>query len=162
MQVDKMVDLLSENFYTVACVFPESKDGCIITPPDNFQNFRGKQYTYKVPKHLDVQEGDYVVVQVGDVLKIVKVCERHEFPEIDTEASFRYRLVIGKVDLEAHATFVAQSTELEEKLKKLKRKAERAKLVAAFVEEYGEEGLAELGLVQQPAVPAIEGKPDDA
>lgn len=60
-------------------------------------------YTYKVPNDLQVQVDDMLVVDAHySGVCIVDVKEVHERPQIDPDANFDYKWVVGKVDLESY------------------------------------------------------------
>lgn len=60
----------------------------------------GRYYTYKTLLHLAI--GDKVVVDVNGVYKVVDVVEVHSKPKIDPKATFAYKWIVSKVDLDGY------------------------------------------------------------
>lgn len=88
-----------------------------------------REYTYKAPKSLSIDVNDKLMVKVvssrnGAEYKVVTVQEVHLKPEVQSEASFNYKWIIGKLDtIEAdHQANVAKDNRLKIAVEKLERR----------------------------------------
>jgi hypothetical protein len=77
----------------------------------------GGHYTYKVPPHLTLEKGDYVVVQVRDyfTFKVGKVAKVDAIADIDPAAEFEYRWIIQKVETDFAKAMEEEEQQLERK-----------------------------------------------
>ena len=131
-------ELYRDDFYTVSVKFL------------NNDIASGTEYTYKVPNELSVKVDEKLLVWVDDVGKAVKVTKMHERNEIDTEASFRYKWVVGRMDevMAMHNANVKRDEDIARGLKILKaaldRVETRTRLEAAF-NLLGDKDRAEIG-----------------
>lgn len=87
-------ELFRADYKTVAVTFNSTRSHC-----DSF----AKRYTYKVPKAMQVAVGEKLVVFVNgrietEQLQTVTVAEVHENPEINSDASFKYKWAVAKFD----------------------------------------------------------------
>jgi len=108
MQTKHIVSLLQENYTTIEVQFRETQQ---------------KTYRYKALKECNIEVDDYVVVNVRDELKIVRVNEVHEYPKIDVDSSIDYKWIVQKIDTSAYD----QQVENEEKFLLAMQDVERAK-----------------------------------
>lgn len=92
MKQNHILSLLQENYTTVAVTFAVEIEKYL--PGVN------KLYTYKT--NVDLKENDMVVVPSPDGFRVVRIIEVHDSPEIDTDASFDYKWVVDKVDMEGY------------------------------------------------------------
>ncbi|WP_109077099.1 hypothetical protein [Aggregatibacter kilianii] len=95
------IHLFQDNLITVGAVFEDS-----ITINDLLSGkvYSGgnKVYTFKANADLNLNVGDFALVHATDELKVVKIVEVHDFPQIEEEAGFQYKWVIQKIDLSAY------------------------------------------------------------
>lgn len=150
MQLNKnnFAELFRADYKTVNVTFDESEHG----RTDQGRYAPGKSaagnlthYTYKVPKAMDVKVGDSLLVRVGNgptfTVKPVTVREVNETPQIDGQASFDYKWVVG------HTSDVLQSwieqTERDKALKTAVTKLESA-LERRLLRKHVSEALLEL------------------
>lgn len=56
-------------------------------------------YTFKADRSLELKIGDYALVHANNELKIVQICEVHDQPQLDPDASYQYKWLVDKVNL---------------------------------------------------------------
>ena len=56
----------------------------------------GKVYTYITDKSDNIKVGDYVVVSVGNLYKVVRVVEIHNTPELNK--GYNYQWIVQRID----------------------------------------------------------------
>lgn len=83
-----LLTLLQKDYTTIKVKF---FDG---TPPSD-----SGDYTYKAPHSMQLAKDDKVVVYGGARLKVARVAEVHEEPQIDMDAPYALKWVVQKVDL---------------------------------------------------------------
>lgn len=89
-----------------------------------------KTYTYKVPKQLELEVGDKVIVNSPrNGFTVVTVAAIGNAEDMDLEAAFQYKWIAGRVDTEAYFAQVEADREKTAIVKELQRKAKlRAKI----------------------------------
>lgn len=99
-----------------------------------------KLFTYKVPRSIDLREGDLVVVPTTRGMKVATVYGVHSDPgpQINIDAPFRYRWIVQKVDDTQFAKLTAQDDATYDKMNEEDAEAESSHLqaVKAFAAVY--------------------------
>lgn len=107
---------------------PEALRGAHWTPPAP-----GVQlYTYKVPKHWGIKEGDLLVVPTRGTVGFGNVVRVDLEPEIDVDADFTYQWAVQRVDFEMHNELVANEKKFADTLQEVERVKQRESLLESF------------------------------
>lgn len=93
-----------------------------------------KLYTYKT--RLSLVKGDWAVVLVKNVLKIVEVISVHSAPKIDYEAPYDYKWIVQKVDMTMYEKTVKEEQKLQTHLDTLDRLHKRQALLEILDKTY--------------------------
>lgn len=130
---------LFSQFYTIKVKFPNNYG----------TDYSGKFYTYKVPIGVKVEVDDCVIVRVegnSPEIKLVKVFEVDDGKDINLEAAFTYKWIVGTVDI---ATYEKRMEE-DKKLKSLVSELKNRKLKRSLIEELSAVATAdELAILNQ-------------
>lgn len=120
------ISLLQENFYTIGVVLSG-----------------GNSYTYKVPKELQLEKEDLIVIDVKGTTKLAYVDEIHDEPQIDFDSNIDYKWIIQKVDFTEYNKILEAEKEALKKIKAAKRAKEKQEIIEGL-------GLAaEAGLIEE-------------
>lgn len=96
------VHLLQEKFITVGAVFENDLTVEHLLkseiPLENHQF----AYTFKAEADIDLKVGDFALVHANEEAKIVRVVEIHNTPQLDSQAKFKYKWIIQKLDFSAY------------------------------------------------------------
>jgi len=95
-----------------------------------------KLYTYKT--RLRLAKGDWVIVSVKDVLKVVEVVRVHSVPRIDFDAAYDYKWIVQKVDMTAYNATLEEEEKLQHHLDTLDRMQKRESFLAILEKSYPE------------------------
>jgi len=117
----------------------------------DFTSNGDKQYTYKISKDSDIKEGDYVVVNANNELKVVRVIERHEEPQINYDANIRIKWVVGKVDFAHYMQLQSAEKAFYAALQESEKKRIRDQMIESLKETHGTD------LLTSDAVKALKG-----
>lgn len=111
--------LLQKPFITVGAVFEDdvSVDEILHKGTDNA--YQGFCYTFKAEVDNNLQVGDYAIVHANHALKIVKIVQVHDTPNIDINAKFEYKWVIQKIDFANFKQRLDEQKQLENLLNAL-------------------------------------------
>lgn len=123
MKPNHLISLLQNDYTTVKITF----DGA----------GRGTRYTYKAPLSANVDIGDYVVVATDDMrLSVGYVAEVDDFPDIDTTASFAYKWIVQKVDLDKYTHQLEVEHRFKKHLRTLQRQQAKTQSLSAFAAQF--------------------------
>lgn len=125
-----LITLLQEGYTTVNVAFSEQTHS---------------DYTYKVPKDAGYAVGDRVVVYGGSDLKVARVTEVHDEPQVDFTKPYALKWVVQKLDLAAYDDQVAREVAALDHLNKVKRKKDQEQMLETLFG--GTEGLDELKFI---------------
>ena len=96
----------------------------------------GKVYTYKTDLELEV--GDEVIVDAPSTgLTVVKVARVDTLADINMDAPFTYKWVVGKVDVDGHKARIEKEAELEKEFAAIKAKARKMRQIAQLKADLG-------------------------
>ena len=137
-------ELFRTDYYTVAVKFRT----------DSYYR-SDKHYTYKVPKTIELIEGDKVLVCVSndlskvDELKVTTVQAINREPEIESNAGFDYKWIVAKLNdvLAPYVDNIEKDKKLKRAVYKLEAAMERAMLrvqLADALKELSEDDALEL------------------
>lgn len=104
--IQAQLNNLLQNFTTVQAIFtPEVSVNELLTQTKKqtikeMQYATGRKYTFKADTSLNLKIGDYALVHANSELQIVQITEVHTCPQIDPTASYQYKWVVDKVNLE--------------------------------------------------------------
>ena len=118
MSINPMVSFLQGEYTTVEVRF----------------DLMSKLYTYKT--RLSFTNGDFAVVNVNGVLKLVEVKVVHSVPKIDFKATFDYKWIVCKVDTEEYTYNLVEEAKLQEHLDTMDRLHKRQSMVEIFEKTY--------------------------
>ncbi len=146
-------ELFRTDYHTVSVIFVEN-DGQYSQSAKSWGSGK-KAYTYKVPKNMEVSEGDLLLVYVAnsskviETLKVVRVVSVNREAEIEEDSPFDYKWVVGKLDdvMQEYNRNVEKDTELKRAVHKLEAALEKVSLrkqLAAAMEELDEDDKKEL------------------
>lgn len=128
-----LITLLQEGYTTCRVSFPEK---------GTYSRDEEKTYTYKIPKDAGIAVGDRVVVYGGKELKVARVTEVHDEPQIDFKAPYALKWVVQRVDLTQYEEHAVREAAALDHLTRVQRKKEQEQLLK---ELFGDaEGLAAL------------------
>lgn len=100
----------------------------------------GKTYQYKAPVGSNYQVGDKVLVHVESRepgFRVVVITDVNMEPEIDK--GFKYKWIVGNIDLKRWETLKKQEQEAEEVYRRAKKKKARQEALDAIKESVGPE-----------------------
>lgn len=123
-----ILSLLQDNYSTVGVSFSQASDTV------------SKLYAYKT--RLPLVVGDMCVVEVGTELKVVRVTELHDFPNIDLDSNIEYKWIIQKVEREEYDSQLAKELHFIASLKAIEKEKAKAQAIADFKEFLPKEGTA--------------------
>lgn len=125
-----LITLLQKGYTTVGVVFPGSV----------------KEYTYKVSDTLrtTLKNGDQVVVEAREELKVAKVARVHDAPQIDVKAPFELKWVVCRVDREAYDDQITREREAVKLLETAERKKAQEEALQALLGNTSREELIAL------------------
>lgn len=128
------------DYYTVNVTFDDTDFHC--------RSYK-KPYTYKVPKHITLKEGDKVLVYANDLYKVTTVEAVNPTPQIDGAATFRYKWIVGPIGplLEEHEANIAKDNRLKQAVATLEASLAKVRLrkeITAAMSELPEEELARI------------------
>lgn len=86
------------------------------------------QYTYKADKSLQLKIGDFACVHANNTLKIVQITKVHANPTIDPNASYQYKWVVDKIDLQTFLSRMDEQDNLTDLLKQFNYHEQQQKL----------------------------------
>lgn len=110
---------------------------------------RGRGYTYKVPLHWNIKEGDTLIVLTERTgLKFVHVVSVDESPDIDVDDDFNYRWAVQKVDLTEFQELTLKEENFGRQMLEVERVKQRESVLNAFRESLPE-GSAARALFEQ-------------
>ncbi len=121
MKQKHLIALLQTDYTTVHVVFTDST------------NYR--EYTYKAPLNMQLEEGDSVVVNPPSGLKIAEVKKVDQYAKIDVDADYDYHWIVQKVDTTEYDKLNATEEKCKEMLLEIERQSQRAKMVAQLESE---------------------------
>lgn len=126
----QLITLLQNGYTTVGVVFPGSV----------------REYTYKVSDALraTLKDGDQVVVEARDELKVVKVARIHDTPQLDVKAPFELKWVMCRVDREAYDDQINREREAVKLLETAERKKAQEEALQALLGSTSREELLAL------------------
>lgn len=125
MKIANLIASLTSTLKTVGVQYKDSNG-----------NPFGKVYTYKTD--LDLEVGAEVIVDAPSTgMTVVVVVEVHDFAEIDENANFNYKWIVGKVDFEAHEKRKEKEAELEKEFAVLRAKAIKMRKIKELKEALG-------------------------
>ena len=90
-----------------------------------FDGYEGKEYAYMTD--IDFSEGDFAVVEVGSVYKVVKVMSVSD--ELDDKAT---KYIVSKVDVAAYEKRVADEARKKALLEKMEKREEQIRKFRIF------------------------------
>ena len=90
-----------------------------------FDGYEGKEYAYMTD--IDFSEGDFAVVEVGSIYKVVKVMSVSD--EIDDKAT---KYIVSKVDVAAYEKRVADEARKKALLEKMEKREEQIRKFRIF------------------------------
>jgi len=105
-------------------------------------NHGNKEYTYKT--NLPLAIGDFVVVQVKEEFKVVKVVKLDSVPAIETNCDYPLKWIITKVDISGYDRLLKHDETCTMAVTAAENKRYRENMLGALREDYGEEAFAEL------------------
>lgn len=116
-----VISLLQKDFTTIGVVFNDNQ---------RFQH----NYTYKARLSDDIKDGQHVIVKVDgkDGYHVALVVRVDAEPQIDTDATFDYKWIVGKVDTAAYDEQVAKEEAFAKELTRIERDDERKKVLEKF------------------------------
>jgi len=118
MRIKNLIATLSTSLTTIGVQFKDHSG----------EGF-GKVYTYKTDLQLEV--GDEVIVDAPSTgLTVVKVARVDTLADINMNAPFTYKWVVGKVDVEAHAKRLEKEAELEKEFAAIQAKVRKMRQIA--------------------------------
>lgn len=91
-------------------------------------------YTYKADKSLGLAVGDYALVHARSELKIVQICEVHDQPQLDPNASYQYKWLVDKVNLAGFKFRQEEQKQAEALYQEMKYIESQSKLHKRFAE----------------------------
>lgn len=147
MQLNRnnFAELFRADYKTVNVTFDESERGVDGRYASSKSHQGLTHYTYKVPKGLPVKVGDNLLVRVNNgptfVVKPVTVREVNETPQIDGQASFEYKWIVGHTSDVLHGW--NEHTDRDKALKTAVTKLESA-LERRLLRKHVSEALMEL------------------
>lgn len=94
----------------------------------------GKLYTYKT--RLKLVKGDWVIVVVNHVVKVVEVVNVHAAPRIDFDAPYDYKWIVQKVDFANYNKILEEEEGIKHHLDTLDRLQKRSTLLEIFDKTY--------------------------
>ena len=108
--------LLREDTKTVAVSFPKGsewaerpiEDGMLL----DIEDFDKRYYAYVT--NFDVKEGDPVLVEAAEQIKVAIVCKVDDTVKIDPGLQYELRWVISKVDFSAYRENMAKNAEIKD------------------------------------------------
>ena len=113
-------------------------------------------YTYLMPYAMDLRVGDAVVVPVtGNGFKIGQVIAVDAQPDLNLDAPFQYKWVVGKVDFQAYNERLMMEDRIGAKVQDLERENLRKNLVAGLMESMGSEAVGLIGALVGAQVPEV-------
>lgn len=134
MNTQNLVSLLQENYTTCYAVFAADT-----RVPDTLI----KTYTYKLALGDDnlpiAQAGDFAVVEVNGILKIVQIVAVHAQPETDIDAKFEYKWIINRVDLDHYQKRIAAEKAFLEEYNRVRNDSVRKQLLDQMFDGITEE-----------------------
>lgn len=72
-------------------------------PWEQDEDYEGQSYVYKAPLEFDIKLGDFVVVHnEARGYRVGKVCRVDAHPQIDIDASFDYKWIVQRIDVEGY------------------------------------------------------------
>lgn len=96
-------------------------------------------YTFKVLKEdaQHIVEGDYCVVDTAAGLRVAKVVEVHNEPQIDPDSDIDYRWFVAKIDVLRHHAILDHERALEKQVLQAERTVKRKSMIEQFREALG-------------------------
>ncbi len=146
MKTKQIINAVDDSFFTIAVTYQWSAE------EEWNQPRKKKEYTFKVPKTVKIEENDlvilpgnnnYVDVAIGRVTKV------HEEPDIDFDADFDYKWIVQKVDFDSYVYLVSRDTTFNQKIKTHEIQNKRDQVLAAF------------GVSREELLPLLEVKSQD-
>lgn len=101
-----------------------------------------RAYTYKMMKDSGIAATDYVVVYARDVLRVGRVVEVHDEPQVDFKAPYALKWIVQAIDMVPYDEHVVKEAAALAHLNKCKALRERQKMLQDIFG--GEDGLEEL------------------
>ena len=150
MKKHHIVDIMRDDYTTVKVCFTLTGQ------------VQGKQYTYKTTDRT-LQPGDLVVVCRNSEptynptdYSVVQVVVVDEHPDIDTDADYKYKWIVGKICLEDYTEKYEEDKKALAKLTAYEREAKRQQVIEGLKLQYGQElalfGPKKLEATTSPAV----------
>ncbi len=143
------VNFLQKPFITIGAIFEDELPIAEALAGKELPPYSRSVYTFKAETNANLQVGDFALVHANDELKIVRVVEVHDTPQIDPEAHFQYKWVVQRIDLEpyrhrleeekqlnrmvSHLVFVEKKQGL---INRMKSVAEIDGKIAQFLQKY--------------------------
>ena len=109
-----------------------------------FSPFTGtRTYTYKTT--LDVQEGDFVIVDTPNGgLSVVQVKKLNDFTDVNFNVTYGYKWVVQKIDRTDYDELVVKEKQLAKTLNKVTAKKVLHELRTSLLEDMSEEEQTEV------------------
>ena len=126
MNLNTLSSLLIEDLKTVKVAFQQEFD---------IEN--QKHYTYKTIEDFEI--GDFAVVKVKGILKIVKIASIDEVCDLNHSSNIEYKWIIKKIDLSEYERLIDIEKQFKDKLKKIEQKKLRNKAKIFLSESLGVE-----------------------
>lgn len=102
-----------------------------------------KHYTFKALKSEELKAGDFVIVPcAADETRfgfhVCRIEAVHDEPQIDTDAVYTYKWLVGKIDTTRYAGILEVEERFEAMINKLRQKQMRRQLVDSVIHEFDE------------------------
>lgn len=117
MKTDLLIAMLNTSMTTVGVKFKNENGEPV-----------GREYTYKTD--MELSEGDSVVVDSPySGLSVCIVTRVDDIADLDEKATFSYKWIVAKVDLEEHAKRLEREEDLKKEFKIMQAKVRKFKMV---------------------------------
>lgn len=115
------IHLLQQNYTTVSAVYLneiEIEEILSLAEGEIVSDYY-KAYTFKANLDLQLKVGDFAVVHSRNALQVVQITQVDAQPNLDLNASFQYKWVVDKVNIQAFKQRMQEQKQFELLLKQL-------------------------------------------
>lgn len=115
------IHLLQQNYTTVSAVYlndMEIEEILSLAQGEIISDYY-REYTFKANLDLQLEVGDFAIVHSRNTLQVVQITKIDVQPNLDFNASFQYKWVIDKVNIQAFKQRMQEQKQLEMLLKQL-------------------------------------------
>lgn len=106
--------------------------------------FFGTKKEYRYKSNIPLEVGDFVIVQVNEEFKVVKVSSIDTHQVIETNCTYPLRWIVSKVDVSGYERLQAHDKTCSDAINVAESKRQRASMLAALKEDYSEEEFSAL------------------